>query len=155
VWKFKFGFRKERGGSIHVSEYALCKVRATNIFQKSRGFLKILGTRRVKWSKCHTEEPQILEAITSNSVPDLCSPGYDGGREWKVTLINPLSYRAIHQLRSWRQRQKKHVLWRFRWKPAHPHCTPPLATVFQVFVPTWIRWSILLQYNSLFETKIS
>ena len=41
-------------GGIH-SRYA-------HIFQKSKSHLKILGARRVTWSKFHTEDPQILGA---------------------------------------------------------------------------------------------
>jgi hypothetical protein len=36
------------------------------IFQKSRSHLKILGARRVKWSKFHTEKPQILGVTVQN-----------------------------------------------------------------------------------------
>jgi hypothetical protein len=42
--------------------------RSAQIFQKSRSYLKILGARRVTWSKFHSEEPQILGAMVQNLV---------------------------------------------------------------------------------------
>ena len=45
-------------------------------FQKSNSHLKILGVRRVKRSKFHTEDPQILGATVQNVVGgDELAPG--------------------------------------------------------------------------------
>ena len=53
--------------------------RGAQIFQKSRSFLKILGTWKVTWNKFHTEGPQILGATSKfshhgNLVPGICAP---------------------------------------------------------------------------------
>jgi hypothetical protein len=45
-----------------------CYGRGTQIFQKYRSHLQILGTRRVTWSKFHTEDWQILGAMVQNLV---------------------------------------------------------------------------------------
>jgi len=42
--------------------------KGAQIFQKSRSHLKILGARRVIWSKFHTEDPQILGVIVEKVV---------------------------------------------------------------------------------------
>ena len=42
------------------------------ILQKFRSHLKIMGTRKVTWSKCHTESPQILGPTEQN----LLHPSY-------------------------------------------------------------------------------
>jgi hypothetical protein len=41
-------------------------VQGTQIFQKSRRSLKIVGATRVTWRKCHTEDPQTFGAIEKN-----------------------------------------------------------------------------------------
>jgi hypothetical protein len=38
------------------------------ILQETRSCLRILGARRLTWSKVHTEDPQILGAATQNFV---------------------------------------------------------------------------------------
>jgi hypothetical protein len=40
--------------------------RGAQIFQKSRSHLKILGARRVMWSKFHNENPETLCATAEN-----------------------------------------------------------------------------------------
>jgi len=40
-----------------------CSVKNTEIFQKSRNKLKILGPKCVTWSKFYTDGPKILSAI--------------------------------------------------------------------------------------------
>jgi hypothetical protein len=42
--------------------------RGAEIIQSSRHHLKILGTRRVEWSKCHAEDPLMFGATVPNSV---------------------------------------------------------------------------------------
>jgi hypothetical protein len=44
-------------------------VQATKIFKKSASRLRILGARRVTWSKFRTEDPQILGVTLRNLVP--------------------------------------------------------------------------------------
>ena len=45
--------------------------------KKPKGHLKILCIRRVKWSKFHTEDPQIIGATIQNLVPTAtCSLGF-------------------------------------------------------------------------------
>jgi len=46
----------------------LMESRGAQIFHKFGSHLKILGARRVTWSKFQTEEPQILGAPTQNLV---------------------------------------------------------------------------------------
>jgi hypothetical protein len=49
------------------------KEQGPQIFQRSRHYLKILGTERVTRSKFHSEDPQILGATLQNLVTwDLC-----------------------------------------------------------------------------------
>jgi hypothetical protein len=45
------------------------------IFHKSRNHLNILGAIRVTWYKLHTEDLQILGAITKFSHPGDVTPG--------------------------------------------------------------------------------
>ena len=40
----------------------------SQIFQKSSSHLKILGARKVAWSKFHTTDPQVLGANVQNLV---------------------------------------------------------------------------------------
>ena len=42
------------------------QARGAQIFQKSSGHLKILSSRRMKWSRFHTEDTQISGAIAEN-----------------------------------------------------------------------------------------
>jgi hypothetical protein len=66
-----FGIR-----SVGVCWILMVYDRGAQIFQKSRSHLKILGARRVTWSKFRTEDPQILGATVQNLVArDFCTPG--------------------------------------------------------------------------------
>ena len=55
--------------------------KGANIFNKSRSHLKILGSRKMTWSKHHTENPQIFWATAKKKrysrhrehVPGICS----------------------------------------------------------------------------------
>jgi hypothetical protein len=49
--------------------------RGGQIFQSLRRHLKILGARRVTWSKCHTEDSTTFRATLQNLVArNLCTP---------------------------------------------------------------------------------
>ena len=49
--------------------------KGSQIFQNFRGFLTVLGARRVKWSKFHIQYPCVLGDTPQNVVaPDLCIP---------------------------------------------------------------------------------
>ena len=56
-------------GRLHLGVHKVSFFyRGAQIFRKSRSHLKILGARRVIWSKLHREDPQILGATVQNVV---------------------------------------------------------------------------------------
>lgn len=66
-----------------VTQYAnhVSYSRATQIFQKPGSHLKMLGARRVTWSRFHTEDVQILGATIQNVV---------AWRLWCIWICAPL-----------------------------------------------------------------
>ena len=61
--------------------------RGPQIFQKSRGYFKILGTRRVTCSKFHTDDPQILGITIQNLVTHMT---------WCLGFVHPWAVVAWH-----------------------------------------------------------
>jgi hypothetical protein len=76
-------------------------------FYKNRSHLKILGSRRVTWCKCHIDDPEVLVAILQNGVAVTIAwlifaplPG------WRRTCIWKLhhsvgTHRRPHRLLRW------------------------------------------------------
>jgi hypothetical protein len=62
---FSYFFGKQ---NCHKLIMFMVQSSGTQIFQKSRGHLKILGTRRATWSKFHTKDPQTIDATVQNLV---------------------------------------------------------------------------------------
>jgi hypothetical protein len=54
----------------------------TQIFQKSRSYLKIPAAKRATWSMLHKEEPQTLCATTQNAVAQVT---------WHPGVVHPCS----------------------------------------------------------------
>jgi len=57
-----FNFTRVMTRTAWLSEFKFKKTRGAQILQKSRRHLKILGVRRVTWSKTYTDDPTILGA---------------------------------------------------------------------------------------------
>ena len=69
------------------------------ILQKSRSYLKILGARRVTWSRLHTEYLQILSAMVRNLVArNFCNPGHAIVPSWPVHVVGCLSLMFVMDL---------------------------------------------------------
>ena len=65
-------------GKIQDRQYILkLQIRDPQIFQKLRTLFKILGARRMTWSKFHTKAPQMFNVTLQNLVTQVtCHLGF-------------------------------------------------------------------------------
>jgi hypothetical protein len=64
-------------GGTDVNHEKVGQDRGTQIFQKSRTYLKVLGVTMVTFSKFRADDPQTLDAIVTIFVVTAnCSPGF-------------------------------------------------------------------------------
>jgi hypothetical protein len=77
-------------------------IRSSQIFQKCRSPLKVLGSRKLAWTKFHTEGPRMLSAILQHLVPqNLWSPGY---AEWRdIVFISNKRALFLRTCPAWRK----------------------------------------------------